>query len=279
MDEDRAKEMKVKTTTGALVTDVSEESPAEKGGIKEDDIIVEFNGTTIDDAQDLMNAVRKTKPKENASVVVMRNDQKKKIDVTLGKSPVDRLASAFSFVPPHIRVPPNIHIFRGDADGAYGLDLLDLNPQLGEYFGTPDKKGVLVERVEEESAAEKAGFKAGDVIVKIGPDRIEDTRDVWDAVEDYKKGEKMSVEILRKGSRMTLTLDAKELTRRREMKWRMRAEPFHIEEDDVLFQGDGFREGMNEMRLELRDMSKKLRDEMKDLQLKIRKEVKSALNI
>ena len=282
MDKDRAREMKVKTTTGALVADVVEESPAQKSGLKEDDIVIEFNGKTIEDAEDLVNAVRKTKPGDKGSVVVMRNNQKKTIEVTLAKPPHESLASLQSFAMPRVPAAPKLLFSPRYEDAAYGLELLDLNPQLGEYFGTPDKKGVLVERVREESDAQKAGFKAGDVIVKIGEDRIEDTRDVWDALEDYKEGDKVSIDILRKGNRSTLALEAKELSQGsdEDMHWHFRTSPMHMNFHGNMWpENEAFREGMKKMQLEIQGMTKKLREDAKDLQLKIKNEVKSALNI
>jgi membrane-associated protease RseP (regulator of RpoE activity) len=126
--------------------------------------------------------------------------------VTLGK--LKHSGWAFSTMVPTPRVSPGIHLFRNTA--TCGMQMTDLNKQLGEYFGAPGGKGVLVEEVEEESEAAKAGFKAGDVILRIGDEKIEDLSDVSDALEDLKEGEKANVEILRKGSRQTLTLTIEE---------------------------------------------------------------------
>ena len=84
-----------------------------------------------------------------------------------------------------------------------GLGLMELNPQLGKYFEAPEGKGVLVESVKEGSAAEKAGFRAGDVILKIGDKNVEKIRDVHKQLSKYEEGDKANFEILRKGTRMT----------------------------------------------------------------------------
>ncbi len=203
---ERAKELQVAAEEGALVTDVTADSPAEKGGIKKNDVVVEFNGRTIYDSDDLMKAVRRTKPGTSAAVVVARKEGKKNLQVTMGK--LKRRAWTLG---PGVGAPlftPRMRF--AHASLIYGMQLADLNRQLGEYFGAPEGEGVLVEEVEKESGGATAGFKAGDVILRIGDEKIEDLSDVSDALEDFKDGEKASVEILRKGSRQTLTLTVEE---------------------------------------------------------------------
>lgn len=198
----QAKELQVSPEEGALVTDVTADSPAEKGGIKKNDVIVDFNGRAIYDSEDLLKAVRRTKPGTAATVVVERKDGKKNLQLTVGKLKRDSWAMAPGT--PLTPAIPRFKMFRNSQ--TCGLQLSELNSQLGEYFGAPDGEGVLVEEVEKESAGAKAGFKAGDVILRIGDEKVGDPSDVTDALEDIKDGEKASVEILRKGSRQTLSL-------------------------------------------------------------------------
>jgi len=203
-----AREMNMSTKNGALVTDVVDDSPALKAGIAEDDVIIEFNGTAIDDAGDLIKAVRKADPGSKATVVVVRGTQKKTLQATLGKVPESHafMFQGFPRVPaaPHMPHAVHVRVFRGSA---HGLQLMDLNPQLREYFGAPEGKGVLVEKVEKRSAAKDAGFKAGDVILRVGKDDMEESDDIWEALKDVKGGDSAEVDILRKGSRMTLELE------------------------------------------------------------------------
>lgn len=206
MTAEQAKELNVATEEGALVTDVTPGSPAEKGGVKKNDVVVEFNGRTIYDGDDLMKAVRRTKPGTTAPVVVDRKEGKKNLQVTVGKLKLRAWSSGPGVFPPS--AARRLRFFHTSM--ICGMQLADLNPQLGEYFGAPEGEGVLVEEVEKEGGGAKAGFKAGDVILRIGDQKIEDIGDVTDALEDFKDGEKASVEILRKGSRQTLSLTIEE---------------------------------------------------------------------
>lgn len=192
----------LKSEEGAYVYEVLEDGPAYSAGIQEEDVITEFNGKKIEDAEDLQRAVSKTKPGTKINIAVMRDGEKKTFEVTVGK-PSRRTPMAFGFK----GARPNIEIFRGNM---YGLTLKALNEQLGEYFGVPDGKGVLVEEVEKNSTADKAGFKAGDVITQVGKKHVDEVRDIMKALNAYDDGEKADVEVFRKGSKKTLMLEVKE---------------------------------------------------------------------
>lgn len=271
-----AETMDVKTDEGALVTEVIEDSPAEEAGLREEDIIVEMDGNKVSDAGDLRGAVRKLKPETKVTLVVMRKDERKTFTATIGKQPRTRSYS-YSITPhaiPRIPRAPRIQVFVGT--DALGMELSPLNEQLGKYFEAPGGKGVLVNEVEGESKAEKAGFMAGDVITRIGKMAIEDVRDVHDALRDFKKGEKADVEIIRKGSKKTLTIEVPEIDRRRRSHFGFvphgnGLKEFDIEVDppDVEWEWEGqesLKNDLNRLRLELRELGREIQTKAKRLQ-------------
>jgi predicted metalloprotease with PDZ domain len=264
-----SRKLNLKIEAGAFVKDVMDDSPAEKAGLQEEDVIVEFNGKQIDDADDLLQAVRKTKPGTSANVVVMRENERKTLQATIGSQP--REHHSFSLVPP---LPPRIHMrmFRGPEFG--GLNLLELNDQLGTYFEAPHGRGVLVEEVEKNSTGEKAGFKAGDVIVKIGKISVENLSDISDAMENYKEGDKADVEVIRKGSRKTVTMEVDENGHEEWFKFRSRHWPHGSNFHEFDFDTETFRHNMDELKHELKSMGKEIRERMLELKEKIRKEIK-----
>ena len=200
-----AKKKGLKDQDGAYVSEVVEDSPADSAGLKEGDVIVEFNSKKIDDADDLLHAVQKSKPGTKTTIVILRNNDKKSLDIAVGKNRRESRSQAFSFAPP---AAPHIAMF--SSSHRWGLELSELNDQLGEYFGAPNGHGLLVERVEKKSGGAKAGFKAGDVITKVNKSPIEDLRDLSDALEDVEEGDKVDVEVLRKGSTQTLKVEVDE---------------------------------------------------------------------
>ncbi len=262
-----AKSMHVKTTEGALVKDVMEDSPAEKAGLKEDDIIVEFNGAKISDSDDLLDAVRKSKPGTSAAVVVSRDDQRKTFQATLGKTSDWSTWHSFPDIPPvpdiHVAVP---RFTMSTAVNSYGLWIRDLNKQLGNYFGAPGGRGVLVEEVEEGSPADSAGFKAGDVIIKVQNDDVAHTRDIWDALEDMKNGETASVDVIRKGNSQKLSLRVEEP---RHHGMRFHEHSFRMPDFDTR----EFKHEMEQFGREMREMGKEIQSQTRDLRYRLREEL------
>ena len=198
-----AKENKLADESGAYVEQVENDSPADSAGIERGDIIREFGQKKIDDADGLVEAVGKMKVGEKVKLVYVHKGEQKSVDVTLGKSPRMR-----SLRPDIGRIIRGIRVF-ADRD-AQGMQLMELNNQLSEYFGVPSGTGVLVERVRKGSAAEKAGVKAGDVLLKIGTRTIDDMEDVSKAFSKYDEGDKVEVEVSRKGVTKSLSLEVKE---------------------------------------------------------------------
>ncbi len=274
MTADLAKEKGVKTESGALVTSVTEDSPAEKAGIQEDDIIVGFGGDKIGDSDDLVKAVHEKKKGETVDVVVVRGENKKTLQATLAES--SGRPETYSFtVPTPPAMPHALSWFGGG--GMYGLRLSTLSRQLGEYFGAPNGHGVLVTEVTKKSPAATAGFKAGDVIVKIGSETIEDIHDIRSALEDYKKGDKASVEVLRKGSRTSLSLEvtgSPDHWKSGNFFWYGdHPEGIHDEESGedapALIEQNAFHRDMELLEKNLQEMGKKLKEDMKVLKQRL----------
>lgn len=198
-----AEKNKLKNRDGALIQDVVKESPADSAGFKEDDIIVEFGGRTIYDSDDLVKAVGRAESGSKVSATVVRDGQKKTLQVTVGTPPKPKKSISAAASPMRI-----FSTFMGTR--TLGMKLIELNEQLAEFLEVPGKEGVLVEEVRKESPAEKAGFKAGDVIVRFGTKSVDEIRDVRRALEFYDENEKVDVEVIRKGQKKTLTVTVPE---------------------------------------------------------------------
>ena len=86
------------------------------------------------------------------------------------------------------------------------MKLQELTEQLAEFLAVPDKEGLLVTEVKKKSEAEKAGFKAGDVITKIGKESVDNIEDFSEAARDYKEDEEATFEVIRKGKPLSLKM-------------------------------------------------------------------------
>lgn len=242
-----ATKSKLKNQDGAQVTNVEKNSPAENAGIKKGDVITEFFGRNIYDADDLSKTVGRTLPDSKVKIVLIRDGKQMTIQATIGSFPKKEksLSRAFSLAYPerHYTIGSN----------SIGLRLLELNPQLGEYFGVPADEGVLVEEVRKNSIAEKAGFKAGDVILRWGTRQVDEISDIRRALSRSGEEEKTEVEILRKGTTLKLTLLNKDLSPEIEYPHSERNTP-HI------FRFRGFDDGMDHGWIELDNIDPYLKD-------------------
>ncbi len=198
-----ARENELKIKEGACINEIVDDSPADSAGLKKGDVILDFNGKKIEASEDLTNAVRETKPGTKATVKVNRSGENKTISVTIGKN---KMRMPFAVNAPHA---PRVimKMFGGDVEG---MDLMELNKQLAEYFEVPNSKGVLVKEVDKDENAATAGIKAGDVITKVGDETIKDIGDIRDAIDDRNEGDKVNVELLRKGKKITVSLEISE---------------------------------------------------------------------
>jgi serine protease Do len=153
---------------GALVDDVSPGTPAQKAGIQPGDVIVEFNGTKVTDADNLSLMVSECSPGTEATVKVVRNGQPRTFTVRLAELP--GLIS---------RNSDNNKISTEDnADALDGVTVRDLEPQIRQELRVPDSiQGALVMEVGPDSNSADAGLQHGDVIVEVNHHPVKNAKD------------------------------------------------------------------------------------------------------
>ncbi len=188
---------------GAYVKEVLEDSPADSAGIQENDVIIEFNGKKIFNSDDLVKAVRRIPPNTKVSIILVRDGEKKTIQLIVGRKK-ELKRYVFGRMP---RIP-DVHVFTGSR--ILGLRLLTLNEQLGEYFNAPNNEGVLVEEVENKSAAEKAGFKAGDIVIRVGEKTVDTAEKIRRKLQKYDEGDIVEFEVIRKNEKKILNVEFEE---------------------------------------------------------------------
>ncbi|MBC7186400.1 MAG: PDZ domain-containing protein [Calditrichaeota bacterium] len=199
LDKERRKELGVKEDKGAVVVEVVANSPAEKAGLQEDDVIVRLDGREVKEPDDLIDAVRAKKPGDKVKLEYVREGTRREVEVTLGRAPrvTERVV-----IPP---LPPMERLV-WDGGAWLGVELQELNASLAEYFAVKEDEGVLITEVEEKSPAAKAGLLPGDVIVSMDGQPVQDVEDVLDAVVDKEQGDSLVVGYVRKGTRAETTV-------------------------------------------------------------------------
>lgn len=185
------------STEGVLVNGVVEDSPAEKAGIEKGDVIISFDGKKTNSIESLTRLVRKTTPGTEVEIKAIRDGEEKDLEVTIGES---SSTSLYNLNPEKLKIEKKmIEPFKWNFQSGLklGVAIQDLTEQLGDYFGVRRGEGVLITEVEKESPAEKAGLKAGDVIVQVDNEKVSGSDDVRQIISEKEKGDKVSLKIIR----------------------------------------------------------------------------------
>ena len=207
-----ASNLRLSEASGALVNYVDQDGPACRAGLKNNDVVVGFNGSKVQSPDQLSELIHAAAAGKTVKLTVFRDGQKKDIDVTLGAWPNAVAhthplppAAAMAFAPPAITVPDiDVPSFTTLAS-RHGVVVESLCPQLSDYFGVQHGQGVLVRSVEKGSPAEAAGLKAGDVIVKVNNETVHDMAD-WRRAMHVRSG-KIQVSVVRDKHEQTLVLN------------------------------------------------------------------------
>ncbi len=226
---DRLGALKLKEEHGVEVTMVDQDAPAGKAGLKEHDVILTMNGTPIESRPQLQRMIRETPAGRVVTLAISRDGQPLTIKVQLADRrsefahmsdrdwdrEMERSGDRDKDFNIHVEVPPipnmpdfdmpNIGVVYVHSSVRSGLMVENLTPQLGEFFGAKNGSGVLVRSVEKGSRAEKAGLRAGDVIVRVGDLPVHDTSDFTHALHTHSAGT-VRVAVLRDKKEQILTI-------------------------------------------------------------------------
>ncbi len=220
---ERLSALKLKEESGVEVTAVDQDAPAGKAGFKEHDVILTINGQKIEGEEQLRRVVRETPAGRTISIGISRDGQPMTLKATLAsrkeqmnvfmkmpKPPKAPKAPGMTPMPP---MPPEaFHYEFSDVPEVrvysrsprIGIMVEDLTPQLADFFGVKNGNGLLIRSVEKGSIADTAGLKAGDVIVSVEKERVNDLSD-WRRLVRNKSGN-VGIGIVRDKRDQTLTV-------------------------------------------------------------------------
>jgi serine protease Do len=198
VDSNRARELKLRETTGVEITRVEEGSPAEKAGLKPNDVVLEYNGQHVEGMEQFGRLVRETPGGREVKLMISRNGDTQTVVATLAARKVRAFGGNIKeLLPemPEIRMPDMPQMFSVWRSPVLGVEAEALGSQLAAFFGV--KEGVLVRSVLKDSAAEKAGIKAGDVITKVDGAAVTTPNELSSAVHSASSRKTFAVELMR----------------------------------------------------------------------------------
>jgi serine protease Do len=220
---DRLTALQLKEEQGVEVTMVDQDAPAGKSGLKEHDVILTVNSANVESVEQLRRMIHEIPAGRTVTLGISRNGQemtikaqlasrKKSFSLANGQKEFHFEMPVIPEIPamPDIDVPVSIVVVHSSTRS--GMMIENLTPQLGDFFGVKNGQGVLVRSVEKGSRAEKAGFRAGDVVVRVNGESVNDAGDFTHAVRS-RKDNKATIGIVRDKKEQTITLtlpDARE---------------------------------------------------------------------
>jgi len=194
-----------------MIEEVTEGSPADDAGLMEEDIILEIEGMEVTDREMLAKEIRMRRPEEKITLTVIRDGKERKIEVELGEYSQRHILQEFEYKFPELFVTPKKFPpeFKEEPEEGRLYSLLtrdrkyigayvqELNPELAEFFGVEDGVGLLVNKLEVDGPAEKAGLKVGDVIVRADGKRMRTVERFTRLIRDQEEGDRIELEIIR----------------------------------------------------------------------------------
>lgn len=218
IDSARARDLKLKETHGVEITRVEDGSPAEKAGLKAGDVVLEYNGQRVEGMEQFGRLVRETPAGREVKLLISRNGSNQTITASVATRKVRALGGNMKelFGPgiemPEIHIPDFPQVFTTLRSPMLGVEGEALGPQLAGYFGVKD--GVLIRSVSKDSAAEKAGIKAGDVITKVDGTKVTTPNELSSALRSSASKKTFPVELVRERKEMTLNVTVEDRSER-----------------------------------------------------------------
>lgn len=210
---ERAKALNLKEERGVEVARVEEDSPAAKAGVKQGDVVLEYNGENVEGVDQFIRMVHETPPGRQVKMTVWRNGANQDLTVTVGarRNTVIETPNGpvtVPVIPPLPPMPPfDVPRFEMSYQSPLiGIEGESLAPQgqLADFFGVPD--GVLVKSVLRNSPAERAGIKAGDVIVKVDNSKVTSTREITGVLRSNRTKSTFTLTVVRNKKEMPVTV-------------------------------------------------------------------------
>jgi len=221
---------------GVGITQIVQDSPAEKAGLRKDDVILRFDGENVTSVRKLNRLVSEMAPDHSVKITISRNGAEQELTATIGKRKNSSTVRDLMSQEPRVwkwegplvdrnKLNRGLDRFNLESDKLFndhndlsfffnnsrriGVSTMELTKQLADYFGITGGRGVLVTSVSEDGPAAKAGIKAGDVITAVDGEEIDSPGDISRVLNRKKEGD-VTLTVIRNKSQQTFRVTPKE---------------------------------------------------------------------
>jgi serine protease Do len=156
----------LENNSGALITRVIEDGPAENAGLKKDDVIIKIGNKKVEDTQDVFNIIGFTTPETEVEFVIIRNGKQKKVTVKVGSKADSELADT------------------SDLGKKFGLTVKTIDEDIADEYKVEEGVGVVVVEVKSGSPAAQAGIRNGMVILEVNRIEVHDVGEFNEVIEE-----------------------------------------------------------------------------------------------
>lgn len=185
VDDKTARALDLSNRDGALVSEIVPDSPADNAGMQIQDVIIEFDGKKITDPSHLKNVVSSTPPGKRSKLLIVRDGNRKTINITLEELEQDAQTFATAI----------------NTNMSLGIEVRNISSSLAErYEIDPESTGVLVTDIDKKSNAYEAGIRTGDIITRVGTKRVTSSKIFRNLVEDLKEQDSLLL-LVKRGER------------------------------------------------------------------------------
>jgi S1-C subfamily serine protease len=191
---------------GALVNSVVDGSPAARAGLERRDFITRFADHDVDGPRHLGTLVRASSPGHEVSVEIIRDADRQVITVQLDSRPEEEPVRQRRRPRERLRIP-----FLTGPRARLGVRVVDLSEQMAEFLRAPEATGALVMEVEDDSPAQRAGLRAGDIITHIDGEEVLDSSDLAGLLTEVEEGDTIRIALIRDGSTTELKAEIEEV--------------------------------------------------------------------
>ena len=187
IDDDLMKNLKLKTKNGAFITEVEKGTPADKAGFERYDVIIEINGQSVKNDNDLRFKIADIEPGTKVNVKVIRKGKEKIL------TPIVIELESEEEEEPDTPSGKNI-----------GIEVTELTQRLAQRYGLNTGEGLIILKVDRYSEAEKKGIEQGDIIIEVNQNKVTTVKEFESIIKKAKSGETVMLLITRERNRTSL---------------------------------------------------------------------------